>query len=268
MKVDVKDLENKVVKSVDLPSQFDEQIRFDIIKRAVLSIQANNRQPYGADPAAGMKHSAKLSRRRRNYKTSYGFGISRVPRKILSRNGTRMNWVGAQAPGTVGGREAHPPKATKLWEQKINTKERKKAIRSALAASVSNHYVTQRGHKLPQGYPFIVVDALEALTKTSEVLAGLQQLGFEAELARCAVKRIRAGKGKSRGRKYKRTVGPLLVVSGTCALSKSARNIAGVQVCPVSTLSTELLAPGCAPGRLVVFSEKALQVMQDKKLFM
>ena len=47
-----------------------------------------------------------------------------------------MNWVGAFAPGTVGGRRAHPPKSEKIWSKKINKKENAKAIRSAISATL------------------------------------------------------------------------------------------------------------------------------------
>ena len=88
------------------------------------------------------------------------------------------------------------------------------------------------------------------------------------DLKRGGKKKIRSGKGKNRGRKYKRSKGPLLVVSGECKLLKSARNIAGVDVADVSALDVEMLAPGTALGRLTVFTEKALEEMQKKKLFM
>ena len=84
---------------VELPKQFDEEFRPDLIKRAVLVVQRNKRQVYGAKKDAGKRASAELSRRRRKYRGSYGAGISRVPRKILSRRGTRFYWVGAFAPG-------------------------------------------------------------------------------------------------------------------------------------------------------------------------
>ena len=141
MKVNVMDISNAKVGELNLPAQFKEEFRPDIIHRAVLALQSNAMQPYGAAPEAGKRVSAKLSRRRRKFKTSYGIGISRVPRKILSRRGMRMTWVAAFAPGTVGGRRAHPPKSAKNWELKINKKERKKAIRSALAATASKDYI-------------------------------------------------------------------------------------------------------------------------------
>ena len=79
---------------INLPSQFNEDIRPDLIKRAVLALQSGRRKAYGAAPEAGKRASSTLSKRRRRYRGSYGFGISRTPRKILSRRGRRMFWVG------------------------------------------------------------------------------------------------------------------------------------------------------------------------------
>ena len=69
--------------SIDFPSQFNEIVNQDLIKRAVISIQASKLQKYGAKPDAGIRSSAKLSKRRRKYRGSYGIGISRIPRKII-----------------------------------------------------------------------------------------------------------------------------------------------------------------------------------------
>jgi len=113
MKLQILSISKEEIGKQELPVQFEEEVRPDLIKRAVISIHGNARQAYGSDPMAGKRSSAKLSRRRHVYKTSYGIGISRVPRKIMSSRGTRMNWVGAFAPGTVGGRKAHPTKAGK-----------------------------------------------------------------------------------------------------------------------------------------------------------
>jgi len=250
-----------------LPAQFSEPIRPDLIKRAVESIWSHERQPYSADPRAGKKHSVKLSRRRRDYRGAYGHGISRVPRKILSRNGTQMHWIADFAPGTVKGRRAHPPVVTKDWRQKINDKERRKAIRSALAATVSKQLVKQHGHVIPEQYPFIISNAFEALDKTQAVEDALRRLGLEQELVRSSRKHIRAGKGKSRGRKYRTAAGPLIVVAGDCKLLKAANNIAGVDIREVSRLNASLLAPGAVPGRLTLFTQNAIDKLAKEKLF-
>jgi len=113
-------------KEVSLPKQFSEEVRPDLIKRAVLAIQANKRQQYGTDPRAGMEQSAKISRRRRAYRGGYGRSMARIPRKVMIRRGTQFVYTGAIVSNTTGGRRAHPPKAEKIYDQKINKKKNKK----------------------------------------------------------------------------------------------------------------------------------------------
>lgn len=252
--------------SLAVPAQFAEPVRPDLIKRAALAMASHLRQPYGAMPGAGMRHSAKTSKRRRNYRGSYGMGISRVPRKIVSRQGGRMNWVGANAPGTVGGRAAHPPKASKIWTVKINDVERRKAIRSALAATLQPALVTARGHRIPSNYPFVVETACETLTKAHEVAAFLGKAGFGAELARLRPKPT-TGRARRRGRAYTAPKGPLFVVSGPCPLVRAAMNVPGVEVANVNRLNARLLAPGTHPGRLTLFTEAAFQRLEAERLY-
>ncbi len=268
MKVTIYDAQKNQKGEKEMPAQFSEQYRPDLIKRAVLSLQSAARQAYGADPRAGMRHSSTLSKRRRKYRGCYGFGISRVNRKILSRRGTRMFWVGAFSPQTVGGRRAHAPKAEKIWEQKINRKENRKAIRSAIAATFNKDVVAKRGHLIPPEYPFVLDSSFEALTKTKDVEAALTALGFGNELKRSMLKTIRAGIGKLRGRKYKRRKGPLFVVSSAQApIVKAAKNIAGVDVVEARALNAEVLAPGALAGRATLWTEKAVEVADKEKLF-
>ena len=200
MKVSIYNNAKSETGKAELPAQFNEKVRPDLIKRAVMVINANTRQPYGAKFRAGLRAQGKLSRRRKDYKASYGIGISRVPRKIMSRRGTRMNWVGAVAPGTIKGRRAHPPKAEKLYDRKMNKKERRMAIRSAISATVQRGLVEERGHRIPADYPFIIDSAFEDISKTKEFVDALVKLGFAEELERIAERKVRHGKGKMRGR--------------------------------------------------------------------
>ncbi len=267
MKIPIYEKDKKKT-DITLPSQFSEEKREDIIKRAVLAEQSASRTPYGTDPEAGKKYSAKLSRRRRKYRGAYGFGISRVPRKILSRRGTRFNWVGAEAPGTVGGRKAHPPKAEKKWEQKINNKEKKLALRSGISYTVDKESVSQRGHLIPDNYPLVLADSFEKLNKTKDVKTTLEKLGFDKELERAAIKKVRPGRGKGRARPYKKKKGLLIVVSSDCKLLKSANNIPGTDIIKVEDLTANLLAPGTLPGRATLFTESAIKKMEKEKLFL
>ena len=267
MKLAILDSSNNKTGELKLPFQFEEEYRPDLIKRSVLAIQSHKRQPYAASEGAGKRSSAKLSRRRRKYRGSYGIGISRVPRKIMTRRGTRMNWVGAFAPGMVGGRRAHPPKAEKIWDNKINEKERRKALRSAIAATMIKEIVKERGHLVPDNYPFLLDDKFESIEKTKAALDSFRKIGLESELLRVEDRKVRAGKGKSRGRKYRTKKGPLIVVSKLDKLSNAVSNIPGMEVVDVSSLNSELLAPGGKPGRLTLWTSSAITKLEKEKLF-
>src|SRR3989344_7299698 len=186
-KAKIYNLQGAELKSISLPLQFSEIVNPDLIKIAVLVVQSNKRQRYGAFEEAGKRQATKLSKRRRNYKTSYGHAISRVGRKIMWRRGRQFGWVGAFAPGTVGGRRAHPPKSEKEMSLKINKKERRKAIRSAIAATVSKDHVSVR-HILPKDYPLVMERNIESLKKTKEVRDLMLKLGLEKELDRISTK--------------------------------------------------------------------------------
>lgn len=254
--------------SVEMPLQFSEPVRHDLIKRAVIALKASARTPYGSKPSAGMRHSSDLSKRRRAYRGSYGSGQSRTDRKILSRNGSQMYFVGATVPFTRGGRRAHPPKSFKIWAKKLNTKENKKAIRSALSATVIREEVLSKGHKIPDTYPFILEDSVVTISKASDAVKTLSALGFEDELNRVSKRKVRAGKGKTRGRKYKTPKGLLIVVGPGQDVGMGYNNIPGVSLADVSSINAEILAPGYKGGRATLFTESALKFLEDTKLFL
>ena len=136
-----------------------------------------------------------------------------------------------------------------------------------MAATVDKVLVQARGHKIPEDYPFILDSSLETKNKTKEVQTALQNLGFKTELERSLIKKVRAGLGKVRGRKYQRKKGLLIVVADDCPLLKSARNIAGVDVVLAKGLNAELLAPGAKPGRATLWTEKAIEIIKNDNLF-
>jgi large subunit ribosomal protein L4e len=267
MKLDIITKNNEKKGSVDMPSQFNERLRKDVIKRAVEAEQSAKRQLYGASPKAGMRHSTELSKRRHDYRGTYGIGQSRTPRKVTSRSGERMNFVGAFAPQAVGGRRAHPPKATKVLERKINKREMKLAMRSAIAATLSKELASARGHNVPDNYPFIIEDSAEQIAKTKDIRDFLKKI-INDDLERASVKKVRPGKGKVRGRKYKKKKSALIVTGDHCPLLNSAKNIPGIDAVNVAGLTAELLAPGSVPGRLTLWTGKAIEKLGKDKLFM
>jgi len=249
----------------ELPDQFDERVRPDIIKRAFLSIQANKRQAYGHEEDAGLKHSTYWKNRNNAYRSRKGRGMSRVPRKITIRRGSQLFGPAAESPNTRGGRRAHGPTPEKDFSEDINDKERRKAIRSALAASTDLSIVGEK-HNYDGELPLVTED-LDSVEKTSELKETLEELGLEKELERVSEKKVRAGKGKGRGRKYKRKVGPLVVTAEDNGISQAANNLPGVEFSYVDQLNAEKLAPGAQAGRLVVWDQKALDKLEEEELY-
>ena len=249
MKVNVYSMEGEVKEEIELPAIFNEEYRPDLIKRAVISSQTARVQPWGNDPMAGKRTSAKG--------WGSGRGTARVPR---IKNGSRAAFV----PMAIGGRQAHPTRAEKNHHEKINIKERRFAIRSAVAATTNKELVEKRGHVTGdiEQLPIIVDDEISSVKTTKQTREIFQNLGVYDDIERAkASKKIRAGRGKTRGRKYKKGKGPLLVVDEDNGISLGARNHAGVDVVCVENLNAELLAPGTHPGRLTIFTKT-----EDEKL--
>jgi len=246
--VNIYSVKGDVVRSTDLPAAFSTEFRPDVIHRAAVAEQANRRQPYGPSPEAGMRHAVS--------QWGKGRGTSRVQRLTQGNKA-------AESPNNVGGRRAFPPKPEKDYSKKVNRKERALARKSALAAVGDLERVRLRGHRFDEGLtlPVIVEDDIEALSTTSAVVEALSAIGVSADLGRAKDgKKIRAGRGKMRGRRYKQPRSVLLVVSAKEApLFLGAHNLPGVEVSTADGLSAGKLAPGGAAGRLAVFSESALK---------
>lgn len=242
------DLQGKTIGKTALPSVFETPIRPDVIKRAVLALQSSRLQPQGRDPMAGKKTSAESR--------GTGLGIARVPR--VKGGGGRA----AFAPSTVGGRQPHPPRSEKKIVKRIPKKEARLALLSAIAATASKETVASRGHAIEDisQLPLIVTSSIEGLTKTKEVEEVLAHLGLLSDICRVkASRKIRAGKGKRRGRKMKQAVGPLIVVAENKGIFNAASNLSGVDIATVNDLNTEMLAPGTHPGRLTLWSNGAIE---------
>jgi len=250
MKTNVIDLSGNTGGEIELPSVFEEEYRPDIIKRAVLAAQANRLQAYGPHFYAGMNTSAQS--------WGPGHGVSRV---LRLKNGRKA----AAVPMAVGGRRSHAPQPNADYTEKVNKKERRKAIRSAIAATASEGLVHARGHRFERDLPVVAKNDLESLTKTSEVIKFLQAAGLWNDVLRAKLGRnIRAGKGKLRGRKYKGRKSLLIVAGTDSGLGKAARNLPGVDFVTVERLNAELLAPGTQAGRLTIWTESSLDKLAKR----
>ena len=250
-KVHVLSREGKPGESVTLPIEFSSAIRTDLIRRAVDSARSHRRQPHGTSPTAGLRHSVEWSGK--------GKGVSRTPRLMDSMRG-------AQAPNTVSGRPAHPPRIETIWAKKVNVAERRLAFAAALAATRETKLAKARGHAVPEGLhlPVIVATPVEEFGTAAEARTLLNTLDLWAEVERAADGvHVRAGRGKRRGR-TRRSPKSFLFVTSLPGKARGFRNLAGVDVVSVGRLGTEDLAPGGTPGRLTFFSVAALEGLRGR----
>ncbi len=262
MKTKIFSVKGKEKGEIALPKCFSAPIREDIVQK-VLEIK-KTKQPYGPNPLAGNYSAAgKIVHRRHVWKSQYGRGISRVPRKIFSRRGSQFNWEGATAPNTRGGRRAHPPKPISMIStKKINKKELKIAFESALSATANKEFIEkkyERIEKIDKKVPFVVDSEIVKL-KIKEIIKSLKEILGE-KLFDIAIKKksIRAGKGKMRGRRYKKSAGILIVIGENEKLKTKQFDVVNVKNLGVNDLAKGGL------GRLTIYTENAIKFLEGKK---
>jgi len=257
MKADVFSVDGKKEKSIELPAVFGEEVRTDLITRAVLHENSLELQPKGAYKLAGLQTTAHMRGRKEAYRAIKNKGISRLPRERLPKG--RFGKVKI-VPFAVGGRRAHPPNPEKLLVELMNRKEYQKALRSAIAATADSALVKARGHRFAGNVPLVVDDSFESLSKTKDVEAAFEKMGLGADLERASNgAKKKSGVRKMRKGGVRRPRSILVVVKDGTKIAKAARNLPGVDVCTLKGLQARLLAPGCAPGRLAVWSESVVK---------
>lgn len=256
MKTQLFDKTGKEVKQIELPVNFSTQIRSDIIQKIFES--QKRKQPMGTYELAGKLYSASgiQRRKRHSWKSSYGKGVSRTPRKIMSRDGSSFNLVGATVANTRGGRRAHPPKAAEIQFKKVNKKELRFAMNSAFAATVNKEALNKK-YGISKEAVVFSDDVLKL--KTKEFLKVLEAAYKEAFIKLLQEKRQRAGKGKMRGRQYKKSAGLLFVIAEGEEMKRK-----GIDVVQVKDLEMSDLAPNGQPGRFAAYTEKAIKEIETR----
>jgi len=157
-----------------------------------------------------------------------------------------------------------PTKTWRKWHRKINTTQKQYAVASALAASAVPALVMARGHAIDEvpEVPLVLDTSLEATTKTSVAKDVLAAVGALDDVEKAgASKKIRAGKGKMRNRRYTMRRGPLIIYKANDGVEQAFRNLPGVELCCVDRLNLLQLAPGGHMGRFCVWSQAALEAL-------
>lgn len=258
MKIQILDIEGKKAKEITT-GLFEEPIREDLIFKAIEA--EKTRQEYKPKQYAGMNRSASgnVTHKRHSWGSDRGRGMPRIPKKTMWRRGTQFSWIGAIIPSVRGGRRAHPPHGN-IPDKKINKKELVKTLLSTLTFissvdEIKKKYSSLREKKLDIKLPLVVEDKILPL-KTKEFFSSLRKILGETYDVAIQKKDVRAGKGKFRGRKYKKNAGALLIIG-----KQEKAKIQGIDVLNINEFTIEDLASGGA--RLVLFTEKAIHELES-----
>jgi len=146
---------------------------------------------------AGHQHSA--------HSWGTGRAVSRIPR--VSGGGSHRSGQGAFGNMCRGGRIFSPTKTFRRWNRRININQKRLAIASCLAASVSAPLIEARGHRISENVNEIpiVLNDIEKITGTKLAFLCMKKIGLFDEIKKC--KRINRGRSKMRNRKYKKKEG-------------------------------------------------------------
>merc|ERR1711957_211246 len=112
--------------------------------------------------------------------------------------------------------------------------------------------------------PLVVSAGIESVQKTKQALEILKKIGCGEELQRVLdSKKVRAGKGKMRNRRYVMRRGPLVVYNEDNGIVRAMRNIPGVETACVDRLNLLKLAPGGNFGRFIIWTQGAFKKLGE-----
>ncbi|RKF81714.1 60S ribosomal protein L4-A [Golovinomyces cichoracearum] len=245
-----------------LPKVFTAPIRPDIVQTVHTGMAKNKRQPYAVSEKAGHQTSAE----------SWGTGraVARIPR--VSGGGTHRAGQAAFGNMCRSGRMFAPTKVWRKWHQKINLGQKRYATVSALAASSVPALLMARGHQISNvpEVPLVINSSVfegAAVSRTSAAIKLLRSISAFADVEKVeASRKLRSGKGKLRGRRYRQRRGPLVVYDPTIdgsELVHAFRNVPGVETSPVFSLNLLQLAPGGHLGRFIIWTSAAFKALDE-----
>jgi large subunit ribosomal protein L4e len=166
------------------------------------------------------------------------------------------------------GRMFAPTKTWRKWHRKINVNQKRYAVASALAATAVTALVMARGHKISklEEVPLVFDDKINSIKKTKEAIKAMESVGAYPDVEKVKrTKKLRAGKGKMRNRRFVLRKGPLVIYDESDGIDKAFRNLPGVELAKVDNLSVLNLAPGGHLGRFCVWTQSAFNKLD--KLF-
>lgn len=240
--------------AIRMPDVFNAPMRPDVLSFVHDNLRKNSRQPYAVSGKAGHQTSAE----------SWGTGraVARIPR--VRGGGTHRSGQGAFGNMCRGGHMFNPTKVWRKWHRRVNVKQRRYAMCSAIAATGVTALVMARGHRIERipELPLVVTDAMESYKKTKQAVELLKKLRAWSDIQKVyKSQRFRAGKGKMRNRKRIQKRGPIIIYRHDKGLTRAFRNIPGITLINVSKLNVLKMAPGGHMGRFAIWTNGAFKFL-------
>ena len=241
--------------TITLPAVFETPYRPEVIQRVYNNLNSYTFQRQGRYPAAGQMVSAESR--------NTGLGIARIAR--ARGEGFPRAGQAAGVSSVRHGRLAHPPVSWKNIYKKINKKEKLLALCSAIAATTNSELIKRRGHKIKDEIqlPIVVSNEIESVVKSKDLEKILLNLGLEEDLKRTFIRRNKSFHKNSINRRSALSV--LILVGNDEKIGRLSNSLPGITVKSVKSVSVLDLAPGSKPVRLTIFSENAIQQLNNLK---
>jgi large subunit ribosomal protein L4e len=242
--------------TLPMPPALAMPLRPDLVHYVHTNVSKNKRQAYAVGDKVGYETAAE----------SWGTGraVARIPR--APGGGTHRAGQAAFGNQARGGGMFSPTKIWRRWHRRVNVKQKRHAVVTSLSASCLPPLVMARGHRIGEisELPLVVSSGAESVQKTKQAIDMLKKLGCEEELQRVLDSRkVRAGKGKMRNRRYVMRRGPLVIYAEDNGIVRAMRNIPGVETACVDRLNLLKLAPGGVFGRFVIWTEGAFKKLNE-----
>jgi large subunit ribosomal protein L4e len=240
--------------TIPMPHVLCSPLRPDWVHYVHMNMMKNHRQPYAVGSKVGYETAAE----------SWGTGraVARIPR--APGGGTHRAGQGAFGNMCRGGGMFSPTKTWRRWHRRINVREKRHAVVTALAASALPPLVMARGHRIDNiaEIPYVLSEGLESQTRTRPMVKLLEKHGFKDEMQKIIhSKRVRAGRGKTRNRPWTRRIGPVIIYEKDNGICRAVRNIPGVNTMCVYRLHLLKIAPGGHFGRMMIWTETAFKAL-------
>jgi len=242
--------------TVVMPHVLASPLRPDLVREVHKNVSKNKRQAYAVGAKVGYDTAAE----------SWGTGraVARIPR--APGGGTHRAGQATFGNQARGGGMFNPTKIWRRWHRRVNVTQKRHAVVTALAASSLPPLVMARGHRISEvaELPLVCSDGLESVTKTKQAVEALKQLGAGEDMQKVLdSKKLRAGQGKARNRRYRMRCGPMVIYSEDKGIKRAMRNIPGVETASVDNLDLLRLAPGGSFGRFLIFTESAFKKLNE-----